>query len=236
MSDSETYEPEDQYIKNRLRIIKNKEGRRSRSPHQRPSFYEASTQNEENEPRNKKFYKNFKVQVQNNPDNNSQIETTTPPDENSKDNTKNIRKYGPPSMTYGQMAKKLKTHKWNESNLARINKNLTEKNEKLTKNYENEKKISAAKEEQVDNLKIRNCNLEKKLTKARIVIDESQDKIFEKNRKIKNLKSKNEDQAEYIEDLEDQLKICKDKLDKRGDRKSRNYRYRNVRDSESDWE
>ena len=234
MSDSETYEPEDQYIKNRLRIIKNKEGRRSRSPHQRPSFYEASTQNEENEPRNKKFYKNFKVQVQNNPDNNSQIETTTPPDENSKDNTKNIRKYGPPSMTYGQMAKKLKTHKWNESNLARINKNLTEKNEKLTKNYENEKKISAAKEEQVDNLKIRNCNLEKKLTKARIVIDESQDKIFEKNRKIKNLKSKNEDQAEYIEDLEAQLKICKDKLDKRGDKKSKNYRFKNVRE-ENDW-
>ena len=231
MTDSDS-EPEN--IEKRLRNLEKREKRRkrSRSPHTRPSFDEASTFYNDDKP-TKKYYKNFTITAKNSKKD-AETETASSTT-NTKESTSKKSRYAPPSKTYGQMAKELKTHKWNEKNLARLNENLKLKNERSQKNYEIEKKISANKEDRIDLCKIKNIKLEKKLNQARHENDELNDEIYEKNKKIKKLKTQISDKDEYIADLEEQLRICKNKLDKKGDKKSKNYRYKNARSSDSDW-
>ena len=203
---------------------------RCRSPHSRPSFVESSTLNNE-EKKSNTHYQNFQIKITTNKK--PETEKSTPPNEKITKN-QHSRNYGPPSKTYGEMSKELKTHKWNEKNLARLNKNLQTKNEKLTKNYETEIKLSNEKDEQIDQLKIRNSKLDRKLNKSRLEIDDLLDQNHEKEKKNRKLKAELYDKTELIRDLEEQLKICKNKLDKKGDKKSKNYRYKSS-SPENDW-
>ena len=222
--------PQSENVHDRLYADKRNTRGRSRSPHERPKSSTRRTSSVARSPKSKsrksaKSRLNYK-----NPN-----ELDTPSYDNTKEQaTSNSRRYAPPSKTYGEMSKELKKHQWNEKNLVKIKDKLENKNEKLVKDLETERKISGDKDDQINNLKIRNSDLDKKVADYRLEIDRLQDEKYEDARKFRALKNKSYEYIEMINEMDEQLKICKNKLDKRGDKKSRNYRL--ERDSDSDWQ